>query len=150
MRECGLTIDEALLAATRGGAAALQRADIGRLTTGARADAIVLDAPHPAHLVYRLGAPAHPGGVLEDGAWAGPASARTASSRYSAASARASDRVGWARQLSTMSDTLRLAVTARAMTEMSSAACRPTIEPAEHHPGRRIGEDLDEAGRVVC
>jgi imidazolonepropionase len=71
VRECGLTIDEALLAATRGGAAALRRADIGHLTIGARADAIVLDAPHPAHLVYRLGAPLIRG-VLKDGAWAGP------------------------------------------------------------------------------
>jgi imidazolonepropionase len=71
VRECGLTIDEALLAATRGGAAALQRTDIGRLATGTRADAIVLDAPHPAHLVYRLGAPLVRG-VLKDGAWAGP------------------------------------------------------------------------------
>ncbi len=47
VRECGLTIDEALLAATRGGAAALRRPDIGRLVPGARADAVVLDAPHP-------------------------------------------------------------------------------------------------------
>jgi imidazolonepropionase len=69
VRECGLTIDQALLAATRGGAAALQRPDIGRLTPGARADAIVLDAPNPAHLVYRLGAPLV-WGVLKDGLWA--------------------------------------------------------------------------------
>src|SRR5262249_57821609 len=34
VRECGLTIDEAFLAATRGGAAALQRPDTGRLTPG--------------------------------------------------------------------------------------------------------------------
>jgi len=57
VRECGVTIDEALLAATRGGAAALRRPDVGRLSPGARADAIVLDAPHPHHLVYRLGTP---------------------------------------------------------------------------------------------
>jgi imidazolonepropionase len=69
VRECGLTIDQALLAATRGGAAALQRPDIGHLTPGARADAVVLDAPHPAHLVYRLGVPLV-WGVLKDGAWA--------------------------------------------------------------------------------
>ena len=69
VRECGLTIDEAILAATRGGAAALQRADLGRLTPGARGDAIILDAPDPAHLVYRLGAPLV-SGVLKDGAWA--------------------------------------------------------------------------------
>ena len=68
MRDAGLTIDEAILAATRGGAAALRRPDIGRLTPGARADAIVLDAPNPHHLVYRLGAPLI-SAVLEDGAW---------------------------------------------------------------------------------
>jgi imidazolonepropionase len=60
VRECGLTIDEALWAATRGGAAALGRPDVGRLVAGARADALVLDAPHPRHLVYRLGAPSSP------------------------------------------------------------------------------------------
>jgi imidazolonepropionase len=68
-RDAGLTIDEAILAATRGGAVALQRPDIGRLIPGARADAIVLDAPHPHHLVYRLGAPLI-SAVLKDGAWA--------------------------------------------------------------------------------
>jgi imidazolonepropionase len=70
VRECGLNIDEAILAATRGGAAALQRRDIGCLRPGARADVIVLDAPHPDHLVYRLGAPLVRA-VLKDGAWAG-------------------------------------------------------------------------------
>jgi imidazolonepropionase len=69
VRECGLTIDEAILAATRGGAAALQRLDIGRLSPGARGDAIILDAPDPAHLVYRLGT-SLVSGVLKDGAWA--------------------------------------------------------------------------------
>ena len=67
-RECGLTIDEAILAATRGGAAALGRTDIGRLTVGARADAIILDAPHPHHLVYRLGTPIV-SAVLQGGLW---------------------------------------------------------------------------------
>ncbi|HMC40881.1 MAG TPA: imidazolonepropionase [Acidimicrobiales bacterium] len=57
VRECGLTVDEALLAATAGGAAALRRSDVGRLVPGRRADAVILDAPHPHHLVYRLGAP---------------------------------------------------------------------------------------------
>jgi imidazolonepropionase len=71
VRECGLTIEQALLAATRGGAAALQRPDLGRLTPGARADAIVLDAPHPAHLVYRLGTPLVRA-VMKDGVWAIP------------------------------------------------------------------------------
>jgi imidazolonepropionase len=57
VRECGLTIEEAILAVTAGGAAALRRRDVGRLVAGARADAVVLDAPGPDHLVYRLGAP---------------------------------------------------------------------------------------------
>jgi imidazolonepropionase len=57
VRECGLTVDEALLAATRGGATALRRQDLGHLTPGARSAAVVLDAPHPHHVAYRLGAP---------------------------------------------------------------------------------------------
>src|ERR687897_2267765 len=57
VRDLGMTPDEALLAATRGGAAALRRSDVGRLSPGARADAVVLDAPSPAHLVYRPGVP---------------------------------------------------------------------------------------------
>jgi imidazolonepropionase len=57
VREMGLTIDEALQAATIGGARALRRDDIGRLTPGSRADAVVLDAPHYAHLAYRPGVP---------------------------------------------------------------------------------------------
>ena len=57
VRECGLSVDEALLAATRGGAAALRRPDLGRLSPGARSPAVVLDAPHPHHIAYRLGAP---------------------------------------------------------------------------------------------
>jgi imidazolonepropionase len=69
VRECGLTLDEALLASTRGGAAALRRGDLGRLTPGGRADAIVLDAPDPYHLVYRVGVPLV-SAVLQDGAWA--------------------------------------------------------------------------------
>jgi imidazolonepropionase len=56
VRECGLGIDEAIWAATRGGAAALRRPEIGWLGPGARADLIVLDAPLPEHLVYRVGA----------------------------------------------------------------------------------------------
>lgn len=73
VRECGLSIDEAILAATRGGAAALRRPDLGRLSPGARADLIVLDAPDPTHLVYRLAAPLV-WAVLKDGAWAIPPS----------------------------------------------------------------------------
>jgi len=68
VRECGLTVDEAVLAATRGGAAALRRTDLGRLSPGSRADAVVIDAPDPTHLVYRLGTPlVH--AVLKAGRW---------------------------------------------------------------------------------
>lgn len=71
VRECGLTIDEAILAATRGGAAALRRSDVGHLAPGARADVVILDAPNPVHLVYRLGTPLVCG-VLKDGVWSVP------------------------------------------------------------------------------
>jgi imidazolonepropionase len=57
VRELGMTIEEALLAATVGGAAALRRDDVGRLAPGARGDVAILDAPHYAHLVYRPGVP---------------------------------------------------------------------------------------------
>jgi imidazolonepropionase len=57
VREMGMSADEALLAATLGGARALRRDDLGRLAPGARADAIVLDAPSHLHLVYRPGVP---------------------------------------------------------------------------------------------
>jgi imidazolonepropionase len=50
-----MTPDEALWAATAGGAAALQRPDLGRLAPGARADAVVLDASRHSHLAYRPG-----------------------------------------------------------------------------------------------
>jgi imidazolonepropionase len=57
VREMGLTVDEALLAATSGGARALRRDDLGHLAPGGRADLAILDAPSYAHLVYRLGMP---------------------------------------------------------------------------------------------
>ncbi len=57
VRDMGMTVEEALAAATLGGARALRRADVGHLAPGARADAVVLDAPSPAHLVYRVGVP---------------------------------------------------------------------------------------------
>lgn len=55
VREMGMTPTEALTAATVGGAAALRRPDIGRLTVGSRADFAVLDAPSHLHLAYRPG-----------------------------------------------------------------------------------------------
>ena len=57
VREMELTPAEALLAATRGGAAALRRPDLGHLTPGARGDLVVLDAPTHLHLAYRPGVP---------------------------------------------------------------------------------------------
>lgn len=57
VREMGMTPAEAVWAATAGGAAALRRDDVGRLTPGARADLIVLDAPSHLHLAYRPGVP---------------------------------------------------------------------------------------------
>ena len=57
VRDLWMTPEEALLAATRGGARALQREDVGRLTPGARADAVILDCPSYTHLVYRPGVP---------------------------------------------------------------------------------------------
>jgi imidazolonepropionase len=57
VRDLRMTPEEALIAGTRGGATALRREDLGRLTPGARADAVVLDAPSPADLVYRPGVP---------------------------------------------------------------------------------------------
>lgn len=57
VRELGMTAEEALQAATVGGAQALRRTDIGRLAPGARADAVVLAAPSYSHLIYRPGVP---------------------------------------------------------------------------------------------
>lgn len=57
VRDLHMTIDEAIAAATLGGARALRRDDVGHLGVGARADLVVLDAPSPAHLVYRPGVP---------------------------------------------------------------------------------------------
>jgi imidazolonepropionase len=65
--EMGLTPEEALWAATRGGALALDEADKGWVVEGAVADLAVLEAPSYRHLPYR------PGGdlvwaVVKDGA----------------------------------------------------------------------------------
>lgn len=55
VREMHMTPTEAVIAATRGGAAALRRTDVGHLTVGARADLTVLNAPSHIHLAYRPG-----------------------------------------------------------------------------------------------
>jgi imidazolonepropionase len=57
VRDMGMTPDEALWSATAGGAQALRRTDVGRLTPGARADLVLLDAPSHVHLAYRPGVP---------------------------------------------------------------------------------------------
>jgi imidazolonepropionase len=57
VRDLRMTLEEAVLAATVGGARALRRDDIGRLAPGCRADIALLDAPSPAHLAYRPGVP---------------------------------------------------------------------------------------------
>lgn len=60
-----LTLEEALRAATVGGARALRRSDVGALHVGARADLHVLDAPAAIHLAYR------PGMALTHQVWKG-------------------------------------------------------------------------------
>jgi imidazolonepropionase len=52
-----LTTQEAVHAATAGGAAALRRNDVGVVRVGARADLHVLDAPSHDFLAYRVGVP---------------------------------------------------------------------------------------------
>ncbi len=53
--QMGLTVEEAIFAATRGGALALGMSDRGVLRSGAPGDLVVLDAPSPAHIAYRPG-----------------------------------------------------------------------------------------------
>jgi imidazolonepropionase len=57
VREMGMTTEEAVWAATAGGARALRRTDVGHLAVGARADLTLLDAPSHAYLAYRPGVP---------------------------------------------------------------------------------------------
>ena len=65
VRDMGFSPEQALLAATRGGAKALRRSDIGGLSVGMRADFAVLNAPSYIHLSYR------PGVDLVDSTWVG-------------------------------------------------------------------------------
>lgn len=62
----GLTPEEALWSATRGGALALEEAGKGWIGEGSVADLIVLDAPSAVHLVYRPGTDLI-GAVMKDG-----------------------------------------------------------------------------------
>ncbi|MER7794668.1 imidazolonepropionase [Streptomyces sp. NPDC097640] len=57
VREMRMTPDEAVWAATAGGARALRRTDVGRVAVGLRADLVLLDAPSHVHLAYRPGVP---------------------------------------------------------------------------------------------
>ena len=57
VRDMGMTVDEAVWAATAGGARALLRDDIGVIAPGARADLVQLRAPSRVHLAYRPGVP---------------------------------------------------------------------------------------------
>jgi imidazolonepropionase len=57
VRDMYMTPDEAVWAATAGGARALRRDDIGHLAVGASADLALLDASSYTHLAYRPGVP---------------------------------------------------------------------------------------------
>jgi imidazolonepropionase len=57
VREMRMTTQEAVWAATAGGARALRRPDVGHLGIGARADLVLLDAPSHVYLAYRPGVP---------------------------------------------------------------------------------------------
>jgi imidazolonepropionase len=57
VRDMRMTPDEAVWAATLGGARALRRDDVGHLGVGARADVVLLDAPSHVHFSYRPGVP---------------------------------------------------------------------------------------------
>ena len=55
VRDMHMTPDEAVWAATAGGARALRRPDVGHLGVGARGDVVLLEAPSHVHLAYRPG-----------------------------------------------------------------------------------------------
>lgn len=51
--QMGLTVEQAVYAATAGGAGSLGLSDRGTLASGQNGDLVVLDAPSPAHIAYR-------------------------------------------------------------------------------------------------
>ena len=57
VRDLRMTAEEAIAAATLGGAKALRRDDVGVVRPGARADLVLLAAPTYTHFVYRPGVP---------------------------------------------------------------------------------------------
>lgn len=66
--QMGLTVEQALWAATRGGALSLGLADRGTIAPGQRGDLVILDAPSPAHIPYRP-ATSHVRSVVRGGQW---------------------------------------------------------------------------------
>ena len=72
----GMPVHDALWSATRGGAAALRRDDVGQLSTGARGDVALLDAEHEADVVARLGAPGCLATVVGGHVWHGTSTSR--------------------------------------------------------------------------
>jgi imidazolonepropionase len=70
VRDMQMGFDDALWSATRGGAIALRRDDIGHLGVGARADVVILDAPRAVHLAYRPGASIVRHVIVPPGGWA--------------------------------------------------------------------------------
>jgi imidazolonepropionase len=65
----GMPVRDALWSATRGGAAALRRTDVGRVEVGHRADLALLDVEHEADLVAHLGSAACAATVLGGEVW---------------------------------------------------------------------------------
>jgi imidazolonepropionase len=55
VRDMFFTPEQALVAATKGGADALRRTDIGHLGIGARADIVILKAPSYEYMAYKPG-----------------------------------------------------------------------------------------------
>jgi imidazolonepropionase len=55
VRDMHFTVEQAIWSATKGGAKALRRHDIGAIKVGMRADLIELNAPNALHLAYRPG-----------------------------------------------------------------------------------------------
>lgn len=57
VREMHMSVDEALYAATMGGAKALRRNDVGQISVGSNADLVLLNASTYVHFAYRPGVP---------------------------------------------------------------------------------------------
>ncbi len=57
VRDLHFTPEQAIWSATKGGALALQRKDVGHLAIGAKADFSILSTPSYIHLAYRPGVP---------------------------------------------------------------------------------------------